>query len=223
MNVATLKTSNTPNHLYAGNKTSVQKTPIENELTPHDPPIPQYQIIGSRALYDLLSSATVTVYVPFGAKSVDVNWADPRSATTSNTRMSSEQITSSSVYHSDSIGITLAEIEQLPSAIRRNELDWETVSNSTIVEAKTFILRFWHLVTSRLADWDSPHVASDGNGEVTFEWWQGSHTLTFFVQPDGIVSCLTSWGYHIWDEMDEIVEPSDDDLIKIWSWLRDRK
>ena len=99
-------------------------------------------------------------------------------------------------------------------------MDWQPIAPATIAAAKSFILRFWFVVNTQLGTWQSPHVASDGTGEVTFEWWHNTYSLTFFVGPGQAISYLTAWGLHMWDEMDEGDNPTSQNLVEIWSGYR---
>lgn len=167
--------------------------------------------------------ATVPLYLPLVAQPRDAVKASASTATAPTTRELPDLLTLDRASSGKPIWVTVAEIERIPVAMRTANLDWQPISPATIAAAKLFILRFWYVANTQLGTWQSPHVASDGTGEVTFEWWHNSHSLTFFVGPDQAISYLTAWGLHMWDEMDEGENPTSQDLVEIWSWLQDGK
>jgi hypothetical protein len=167
--------------------------------------------------------ATVPLYLPLVAQPRDAVKASASTATAPTTRELPDLLTLDRASSGKPIGVTVVEIERLPAVIRAANLDWQPLSPATIAAAKSFILGFWFVVNAQLGTWQSPHVASDGTGEVTFEWWHSSHSLTFFVGPDQAISNLTAWGLHMWDEMDEGENPTSQELVEIWSWLQDGK
>ena len=167
--------------------------------------------------------ATVPLYLPLVAQLRDAVKASASTATAPTTRELPDLLTLDRASAGKPIWVTVAEIERLPGAIRAADLDWQPIAPATIAAAKSFILRFWFVVNAQLGTWQSPHVASDGTGEVTFEWWHNTYSLTFFVGPGQAISYLTAWGLHMWDEMDEGDNPTSQNLVEIWSWLQDGK
>lgn len=67
--------------------------------------------------------------------------------------------------------------------------------------------------------WQAPHISASEDGEVVFEWWNGSRKLTLYVGPQE-TTFLKSWGPHLVDDMaDGVLGESWDPLL--WTWLFD--
>lgn len=169
------------------------------------------------------TSATVPFYLLLGPETREELKVRASVAAMPSTRELPELAVFERASQGKPIHVTLAEIEQLPQAIRKANLEWETIEPATLTAARSFILRFWFVVNKQLGNWRSPHVASDGNGEVTFEWWCDTRSLTCIVNPDQTVSYLTSWGLHMWDEMEEGENPAPHDLVELWTFLHEGK
>jgi len=167
--------------------------------------------------------ATVPFYLPLGPQTREELKVSVNVAAVPGTRDLPELAAFERASLGKPIDVTLAEIYQLPQAIRKGKLEWDMVAPVTLAAARSFILRFWFMVKTQLGNWRSPHVASDGNGEVTFEWWCDTRSLTFIIHPDKTVSYLTTWGLHMWDEMEEGENPTQRDLAELWTFLQEGK
>lgn len=65
--------------------------------------------------------------------------------------------------------------------------------------------------------WVMPHVSASEDGEVTFEWWRGTHKLTIYIGPKR-AEYIKVWGLNVETEM------SDGELVGsqfqgLWLWL----
>lgn len=72
-------------------------------------------------------------------------------------------------------------------------------------------------ITNETTGWQAPHISASEDGEIVFEWWNGSRKVTIYVG-DEQSSFLKSWGPHVVDEMSDglLVENWDPGL---WVWL----
>src|ERR1700752_2379665 len=50
--------------------------------------------------------------------------------------------------------------------------------------------------------WEEPHITASADGEVVFEWWNGSKGLSVYVSETD-VSYIKDWGVNIQDEMED--------------------
>ena len=100
--------------------------------------------------------------------------------------------------------------------LRDNLDDWCTCINDETEEtSERFIRHLYALVVGNGLTWIYPHFATDGEGEITFEWYIERGSLTFFITP-GSVSFLRAWGYRIHRDMKEGTNPTDQELIDMW-------
>lgn len=193
-------------------------SPAARTLPPSPPAAPRL-VVGEQ-------TATAGSFLTVAGRTGDLEASVPvRSTAALGRRGVAEQaaVNLADLKYRDSVLVTHAQIDQLPAIVQSHHPDWAAVSLSTVQAAKAFTFSFWHTVTGAGLAWVAPHVASDAQGAVTFEWWHGSHTLAIYVEPGGAVSYLTSWGLHIWDEMDEGASPSRQELIEVWKWLQSGK
>ena len=102
---------------------------------------------------------------------------------------------------------TINELQVFPETIRRSALDFNPIQFQTVNAAQTFITRFFLLIVNDGQNWVSPHITTEGDGGISFEWWRKEKVLTIFVDPSGSIESLKTWGPNIWDEMEEIIRP----------------
>lgn len=113
----------------------------------------------------------------------------------------------------------LARLRVLPLKILDGLIPASPINEQTVQYAEQFLNRIYHLTSSYSLEWVAPHISTEGEGEVTFEWWHDGRVVTFFVNPSGDIEYLCAWGPHIWDEMEERENPSDTELKDLWQWL----
>lgn len=66
-------------------------------------------------------------------------------------------------------------------------------------------------------EWRRPHINTNEDGDVVFEWWRGDHKLTIYLGADQ-AEYIKVWGSHIGNEMaDGKLEAST--VIDLWLWL----
>lgn len=97
--------------------------------------------------------------------------------------------------------------------------EWSQISPAVIRAAKDLVARFANTVGSPLPQNATPHVSSDGEGGITFEWWMGSRSLTLFARADGSSGQLLAWGPDIREEMESIEQPTDAQIRSYWRRL----
>lgn len=67
------------------------------------------------------------------------------------------------------------------------------------------------------ASWQSPHISASEEGEIVFEWWNGTRKLTIYVGPQQL-TYIKSWGAHVVNDMEDGVLPGDG-IPLLWTWL----
>jgi hypothetical protein len=87
---------------------------------------------------------------------------------------------------------------------------------SAVERARQFLEEAFRAV-HRTAGWEAPHVSASEDGEIVFEWWNGSRKLTIYIGPEHS-TFLKSWGPHIIDDMVDgaLTQNWDPEL---WTWL----
>ena len=85
------------------------------------------------------------------------------------------------------------------------------------VERARQVLEDAFRAASETTGWQAPHISASEDGEVVYEWWNGSRKLTIYVGPT-VLSFLKSWGPHVVDEMMDGVLAENWDP-QLWAWL----
>jgi hypothetical protein len=65
--------------------------------------------------------------------------------------------------------------------------------------------------------WQAPHISASEDGEIVFEWWNGSRKLTIYVGAQEL-TYVKSWGPHVLNDMEDGVIP-DNGIPLLWGWL----
>lgn len=93
--------------------------------------------------------------------------------------------------------------------------------STVILRAVQWITRMRIAVMGTDERWKKPHIVPDQDGDIVFEWSQGSYTLSVYVS-------LTSTDYlKVWGE-DPSSQMEDGEIIdreenrKLWQWLMER-
>jgi hypothetical protein len=66
--------------------------------------------------------------------------------------------------------------------------------------------------------WIDPHVSSNEDGNVTFEWWNGDKKLTVYVSPEESWY-IKVWGADVVNEMSDGTAESMEERQDAWQWL----
>lgn len=66
--------------------------------------------------------------------------------------------------------------------------------------------------------WFDAHHTVSPEGEASYEWYFRDRCLAIFVQ-DETVQLLKIWGHRIHEDMEEIMDPTDAQLVASWKWL----
>jgi hypothetical protein len=103
--------------------------------------------------------------------------------------------------------------------VRDSLLPGNEMDDKTVKAAEAFLIRLYHLIVDSSSRWTSPHIATDGEGGISLEWWQNGKALTVFVCSSGAIEYLKAWGPHIWNDMEEGENPIDHELLGLWKWL----
>jgi hypothetical protein len=90
----------------------------------------------------------------------------------------------------DKLKETLDSLYMLPQRIRNSSILATEINENTILITEEFIERLYYLIISSALPWYSPHVTTEGEGEISLEWWQGNKVLTIFVDPSSEIEYL---------------------------------
>jgi hypothetical protein len=101
------------------------------------------------------------------------------------------------------------------------DAEWTPITIEATATAKQLLTRLYDVVAEHGELWQSPHVASDAEGAITFEWWRGTRTLTLFAYSDQTTSYLLAWGLNIWTEMETGDNPDNARLFELWLRLNE--
>lgn len=110
----------------------------------------------------------------------------------------------------------LESIERVATHSRTREANWEWIAPETVRAAQRLLTRIYGLVHQYGLTWLSPHVGSDGEGAISFEWWRGAHNLTLYAYADGSSESLLAWGPDTESQMETGQRPSDEQLVGLW-------
>lgn len=99
-----------------------------------------------------------------------------------------------------------------------NRTDMDAPNPVSINKAKHWVASMRRDAINCRCVWVPPHVSTNENGDVTFEWWNGRRKLTVYVEPEH-AWYIKSWGADIHSEMSDGTAESLEERQDIWSWL----
>jgi len=99
--------------------------------------------------------------------------------------------------------------------------EWVDITAETVIAAKILITSYYHELAKAGYLWIMPHVSSDAEGGITFEWWHNHFSLTLYVHPDRSSSYLLAWGLDIWSEMETGENPDQTQRLELWRRLHE--
>lgn len=111
---------------------------------------------------------------------------------------------------------SLERLRDLQRKIRSGLIPGSEIDKQTIRFAEQYLKHVREVVVSNALRWELPHVTTEGEGEVSLEWWQNDKVLTLFIDSPEQVGYLKAWGPHIWREMEEGANPTDQELLNLW-------
>lgn len=114
---------------------------------------------------------------------------------------------------------TLRNLKTFPDTIEKSAISGEAILPQVVELAEQFLRRFCRSVYKSGLIWKAPHIGTDGEGEITLQWWRPQRSLVVFVEPSGSIQYLKVWGPHIWNEMEEDTDVSPNRLVDLWGWL----
>jgi hypothetical protein len=114
---------------------------------------------------------------------------------------------------------TLARIR----ALKQRPANWDgyhalAPDRRAIVYARAWIGELYRDASSTGHPWRAPHVTSSAEGEVVFEWWNGSKKVTVYISADE-ATAVRVWGADITAEMDEGDASTATSRRQLWTWL----
>ena len=108
------------------------------------------------------------------------------------------------------------QIEQVATYAENEEANWLPITAETVIEAQTLIARVHELVYAGGLVWQVPHVGSDGDGAISFEWWRRNQTLTLYAYADGSTESLLAWGADVFSAMESAENLTDEQIVSVW-------
>jgi hypothetical protein len=99
-----------------------------------------------------------------------------------------------------------------------NGYDGSVPKYGAVEYAHHWINLLYHEVTSSGQKWLDPNITASGEGEVVFEWWQGSKKLTIYVGNQS-AEYVKVWGPDINTDMEDGLADSPDMRGLLWKWL----
>lgn len=137
-------------------------------------------------------------------------------------RAAHDQQYSASLYPLDipeNLALTLSKITDLFSW----QDDWNGYGAlaphpGTIIDAGKWIGLFYQEILMSGQDWLNPNVTASADGEVVFEWRQGTKRLTIFIGNQS-VEYVQSWGADMNNEMADGSVSTASIRCSLWKWL----
>lgn len=114
---------------------------------------------------------------------------------------------------------TFRHLDLLSERVSSSSLAFDPIEPQTIELAKDFMRRMLDIIHQEELIWVAPRVTTNGDGDVSFEWWRDEHLLQISMESSGEVEYLRAWGPHIWQEMESGEQPSARELVELWNWL----
>ena len=107
--------------------------------------------------------------------------------------------------------------------LRARQTGWDghnapAPNGDAIDAAIRWIPQMFATVDSTRYEWRQPYISSDEEGNVSLEWWQGTHKLTLYITPE-VVEYLKVWGPHLIDEMEDGDIENTNQVRLLWNWL----
>lgn len=130
-------------------------------------------------------------------------------------------ITDTNLNQETALNLAVNSLYDLPRKILENSIQVEPIEQPTLQYAEQFLRHHHQLILGSNLAWKIPHFATEGEGEVTLEWWNNGKVLTIFVNTSGHIEYLRAWGPNIWNDMEDSEDPTDGVLSNLWQWLFD--
>jgi hypothetical protein len=116
---------------------------------------------------------------------------------------------------------SLRGLKTLPARVKASVLFENEISDAALVSATGFLKRLGMVIIGAGYDWREPYLSTEDRGDVSFAWRHNDKSL-FVSVTESDVHYLRVWGPNIHTEMDEGINPTNDDLVELWRWLYDR-
>ena len=113
----------------------------------------------------------------------------------------------------------LHQIAEIAEYAAIEEPSWRPIAPETVLNAQMLILRLYNILHFAGVLWIVPFVSSDGEGIISFEWWQGDRTLTLYAYDNGMVDTLFSFGPSRSRSIESNTTPTDAALRGLWMRL----
>jgi hypothetical protein len=124
------------------------------------------------------------------------------------------------LLHKQLLPVT-SDMQGLPAYLAHTFPDWEPVTASTVAAARKLVVQLSHALVKAQGVWRSPHVASDGEGAITLEWWHGDRSLTLYVREQGNPAYLLAWGTDMWNQMESGELRTVKQWLELWRRLQE--
>jgi hypothetical protein len=117
------------------------------------------------------------------------------------------------------IGRIINEVNQLRSPSgSRDGYDAPPPSGDAITHAVAWIIEMHNDALVIGEEWLEPHVSSDEEGNVVFEWWGTDRKLTVYVSAESVEYIKVERPAVASDLEDGIIQ-TDEDRRQLWRWL----
>ena len=87
-----------------------------------------------------------------------------------------------------------------------------------VQRAYNWIIQLFFIASDTGLAWIKPHVTSNPDGEVVFEWWHGVKKMTIYVSEQS-VDFVRVWGTDIHSRIDDGDAESTGVCRSLWIWL----
>lgn len=102
-------------------------------------------------------------------------------------------------------------------ALEDDETSWIPELDA-VNQAYNWIMQLFLITSDTGLAWIRPHVTSNPDGEVVFEWWHGVKKMTIYVSEQS-VDFVRVWGTDIHSRIDEGNAESTSVCRSLWIWL----
>jgi hypothetical protein len=116
-----------------------------------------------------------------------------------------------------------AKSELILDGLRNRREGWnggnvDAPNPESIERARKWLRSMYADAVTSNTTWIDPHVSSNEDGNVTFEWWNGDKKLTVYVSPEESWY-IKVWGADVVNEMSDGTAESMEERQDAWQWL----
>lgn len=114
---------------------------------------------------------------------------------------------------------TKKKLDKISESVQNwNRQNKNAPNKETIAAASAWLQNIFLSLRNVEIGWISPHVTSDEDGNVVFEWWKGDKTFSVYVSKNASWF-VSAWGANIQDEMTDGDASNMENQIKLFDWF----